>query len=143
MINSFAISSLILCLLFVVFIHSMAISGSNIYGYNNRALVSISYIIPIFIILIEQIITPKKFKIILIIYIMIIFTSYILILEKNIDYVKNRNNSVEKIISNFEYKNQTKSYLIYIDDYKHDDKFYNYFTYVNDNFDFSTSFLIK
>ena len=120
----------------MVFIHSIAISGSNIYGYNNRALVSISYIIPIFIILIEQIITPKKFKIILIIYITIIFTSYILILDKHIDYVKNRNNSVEKIISNFEYKNQKKSYLIYIDDYKDDDKFYNYFTYVNDNFDF-------
>ena len=100
MINSFAISSLILCLLFVVFIHSMAISGSNIYGYNNRALVSISYIIPIFIILIEQIITPKKFKIILIIYIIIIFTSYILILEKNVDYVKNRNNTVKKLFQN-------------------------------------------
>ena len=56
--------------------------------------------------------------------------------KKTIDYVKNRNNSVEKIISNFEYKNQKKSYLIYIDDYKDDDKFYNYFTYVNDNFDF-------
>ena len=136
LIYSFAISSLVLCLLFVVFIHSMAISGSNIYGYNNRALVSLSYIIPIFIILIGQVIKPKTFKNILIFYIILVFTNYILILDKNIDYVKNRNNTVEKIISNFKHSNQKKNYLIYIDDYKNDDKFYNYFTFVNDNFDF-------
>ena len=114
----------------------MAISGSNIYGYNNRALVSLSYFIPIFIILIGQIIKPNKFKIILIIYSIVIFTSYILILDKNVDYVKNRNNTVKKIISKFEYPYQKKNYLIYIDDYKYDDKFYNYLTFVNDNFDF-------
>ena len=132
----FSVASLFLCSFFIILIHTLALSGSSIYGYNNRALVSLSFILPFIIIMFGLILRSIYFKILVFTYTVILFTNFIVVLNKNVEYVKNRNSNVENIIYNFKKNNNDINYLIFIDHYGVDDKIYNRVTYTNDNFDY-------
>ena len=132
----FSVTSLILCFLFIVLIHTLALSGTNIYGYNNRALISLSFILPLFLIIIGEVLKPKNSKILFFFYSLVVFTSFILILDKNVEYVKYRNLTVKKIISEYNENTDKKNYLLFIDHYGHKDRIYQKVTFINDNFDY-------
>ena len=132
----FSVTSLILCFLFIVLIHTLALSGTNIYGYNNRALISVSFILPLFLIIIGETLKPRNSKILYFFYILIVFTNYILILDKNVEYVKYRNSTIKTIISEYKGNTDKKNYLLFIDHYGHKDRIYQKVTFINDNFDY-------
>ena len=117
----FSVTSLILCFLFIVLIHTLALSGTNIYGYNNRALISVSFILPLFLIIIGETLKPRNSKILYFFYILIVFTNYILILDKNVEYVKYRNSTIKTIISEYKGNTDKKNYVLFIDHYGHKD----------------------
>lgn len=132
----FSVTSLILCFLFIVLIHTLALSGTNIYGYNNRALISVSFILPLFLIIIGETLKPRNSKILYFFYILIVFTNYILILDKNVEYVKYRNSTIKTIISEYKGNTDKKNYVLFIDHYGHKDRIYQKVTFINDNFDY-------
>ena len=132
----FSVTSLILCFLFIVLIHTLALSGTNVYGYNNRALVSVSFILPLLLIIIGEMLKPRNSKILFFFYSLIVFTNFILILDKNIEYVKYRNSTIKTIVSEYRGNTENKNYLLFIDHYGDKDKIYQKVTFINDNFDY-------
>lgn len=132
----FSVTSLILCFLFIVLIHTLALSGTNIYGYNNRALVSVSFILPLFLIIIGEMLKPRNSKILFFFYSLIVFTNFILILDKNVKYVKYRNSTIKTIVSEYRGNTDRKNYLLFIDHHGDKDKIYQKVTFINDNFDY-------
>jgi hypothetical protein len=136
--NNFLIISLIICFfVLLAFMHTVAKSAINIYGINNRALVSLSFFIPLILILLSNMKSPKYFFIIILIYIFLIITNYIPIQYNNIIYVKERNTSFKKITQkiNIDHGNGNNSF-IYLDRFNNNSLF-NHTTYAKDNFDFS------
>lgn len=136
--NNFLIISLIICFfLLLVFMHTVAKSAINIYGINNRALVSLSFFIPLILIVLSNMKSPKYFFFIVLIYIILIITNYIPIQYNNITYLKERNISFKKIIQKINIDDgKGNNSFIYFDQFNKNSLF-NHTTYANDNFDFS------
>ena len=135
---------LIMSLFFIfllIFMHTISKSAMNLYGINNRALVSLSFFVPLFLIILFNYL-PKKYLIYLFFCFFIVITNYLPIQYNNIIYIKERNLSFKNLISESK-KNLTHSiFLIHYDNFDTNDLF-KYTTYSDDNFDFQNMINFK
>ena len=88
--KNFILLMLIMSLFFVfllIFMHTISKSAMNFYGINNRALVSLSFFVLLFLIILFNYL-PKKYLIYLFFCFFIVITNYLPIQYNNIIYIK-------------------------------------------------------
>jgi len=125
----------------LIFMHTISKSAMNFYGINNRALVSLSFFFPFFLIILFNNM-PKRYFIILFFPFFIVITNYLPIQYNNIIYIKERNLSFQNLISESK-KNFTHSiFLVFYDNFDSNNLF-KYTTYSDDNFDFQNMINFK
>ena len=122
-------------LLLLLFMHAIAKSAMNVYGINNRALVSLSFFIPLLLIFLSKTIDKKKYLMFIVVYFFIVVSNYLPIQFNNISYISERNKSLINIINELNKNSYEGKLFLYLDNTSNN-KLYEHTTFINDNFDF-------
>ena len=112
----FLILSFILVIFLVALMHTFANTGVRVFGYNNRGLHAISYLIPIFFLLLKNSDSKKKFIPYIKTFFMINFLIVVIFTQYSyINYTKYIHDSVINILENKNFKID-KEFIIFFDD---------------------------
>ena len=118
--------------------HTLANTGVRVFGYNNRGLLAISYILPIFFLFIKK--SPIKYKKIIKLFetfFLINFLVLILLTQYSyIEFIKFINKTTLNIV-NYENFNEKDNFVIYFDDdFVEKKPIVQYLTPINNTFQF-------
>ena len=127
-----------LTLFLVALMHTLANTGVRVFGYNNRGLLAISYILPIFFLFIKK--SPIKHKKIIKLletFFLINFLVLILLTQYSyIEFIKFINKTTLNIV-NYENFNEKDNFVIYFDDdFVEKKPIVQYLTPINNTFQF-------
>ena len=128
-------SIIVMYALLLLFMHAIAKSAMNVYGINNRALVSLSFFIPLLFVFLFKMINKKKYSMFIVLYFFIVISNYLPIQFNNINYISERNKSLRNIIDELNKNSYDEKLFLYLDKGSINE-LYEYTTFINNNFDF-------
>jgi hypothetical protein len=136
----FLILSFILVIFLVALMHTFANTGVRVFGYNNRGLLAISYLIPIFFLLLKNTnFRKKKFITYLQTFFIINFLIIVILTQYSyINFTKYIHNNAINVIENKKFKINEKFIIFFDDSYSKKYKLIDHLTPLNNTLQFGT-----